>query len=121
MTTPTRRELAAEVYARGLRYALAWRRHHEHAQSIPDVFGDLFASWLSKPEANGSRVSWDPKWGRAPRSVAVVTAKWIAWQTCSAIDGNNARSAAVCRRARSIATIKRAAPPDPVLVLSTWY
>jgi hypothetical protein len=84
----TRRDIAADVYALGLKRALSQRRAHAQAQAIPDVFGDLFAAWLSNPGATARSVKQE--------------AGYLVWDTRQVLDG--VRYSSAVRRSMSIAT-----------------
>jgi hypothetical protein len=84
----TRRDIAADVYALGLKRALNQRRAHAQAQAIPDVFGDLFAAWLSNPGATARSVKQE--------------AGYLVWDTRQVLDG--VRYSSAVRRSMSIAT-----------------
>lgn len=84
----TRRDIAAEVFVLGLRRAVSQRRDHPQAQSIPDVFGDLFTAWLSNPSANARSLKEE--------------AGYLVWHTRRILDG--VRYSSAVRRSMSIAT-----------------
>ena len=84
----TRRDIAAEVFVLGLRRAVSQRRNHPQAQSIPDVFGDLFTAWLSNPSANARSLKEE--------------AGYLVWHTRRILDG--VRYSSAVRRSMSIAT-----------------
>ena len=84
----TRRDIASDVYALGLKRALSQRGNHPQAQAIPDVFGDLFTAWLSNPSANARSLKEE--------------AGYLVWHTRRILDG--VRYSSAVRRSMSIAT-----------------
>jgi len=88
MGVMTRRDIASDVYALGLKRALSQRRNHSQAQAIPDVFGDLFTAWLSNPSANVRSIKEE--------------AGYLVWDTRQILDG--VRYSSAVRRSMSIAT-----------------
>jgi hypothetical protein len=84
----TRRDIASDVYALGLKRALSQRGNHPQAQAIPDVFGDLFTAWLSNPSANARSLKEE--------------AGYLVWHARQVLDG--ARYSSAVRRSMSIAT-----------------
>ena len=117
----TRKDIAADVYRRGLALTMKMRGDHADAQSIADVFGDLFTSWLASPRPPYSnRCRWTAKHRPNLRAIAITNASWVARHALAVIDGVR-QCDCQARRAKSIATSITSVRERAEPVMSTWY
>jgi hypothetical protein len=117
----TRKSIAADVYLRGLALTMTMRGRCYDEQSIADVFGDMFTSWLASPRPPYSnRCRWTAKHRPNLRAIAITNASWVARHALAVIDGSP-KWGRQARRSKSIATPITSVCEQAEPVLSTWY
>lgn len=117
----TRNTIAEDVYRRGLALTMKMRGAGVDSESIADVFGDMFVSWLgSSHPPYSNRCRWTAKHRPNLRAIAITNASWVARHALAVLDGTRGWDCRA-RRAKSIATPITSVRERPEPVMSTWY